>query len=172
MLEFLMNQWTFVSCDLRVSSHSGQRAEQKQEVGVVVSFQEEVGLSRGAGSDRGGEDGDTSARPSCIQTQKVLPLRKKPTPGTVSDTSIHMYLHTRCKLACTYNGSVNMCIFIMYTQRYLNHSYICLFTRSHTFDDAPKLLIQVLNTEPLTLLIRVLSIFMLTIKVFLEAFNF
>ncbi|KAA8591431.1 hypothetical protein FQN60_002374, partial [Etheostoma spectabile] len=48
--------------------------EQEPKVGVAVSLQEEVGLSRGAGSDRGGEDGVTSAHAPCIQSQKILPL--------------------------------------------------------------------------------------------------
>lgn len=56
----------FVSYAFRVSSNSGQGAEQEQEVGIVVSPQEEVGVSRGSGSDRGGEDSVTSARTSCF----------------------------------------------------------------------------------------------------------
>jgi len=78
--------FSFVSWNLSVSSHSGQRTEQEQEVGIVVSLQEKVGLSRGAGADRGGEDAVASARPSSIQTQKILPLRKNRRLCQVSHT--------------------------------------------------------------------------------------
>lgn len=61
--------------DHSISSHSGQGAEQEQEAGLVVSLQKEVGLSGGSGADRGGEDGVPTARPSCFQTQKILPVR-------------------------------------------------------------------------------------------------
>lgn len=70
--------WKSICCDdSRVSSDSGQRAEQEQEVGIVVPLQEEVGLGGGAGSDWGGEDGDASARPPRIQAQEVFPLRNQ-----------------------------------------------------------------------------------------------
>lgn len=49
------------------SGDSSERPKPKQEVGVAVSLQEEVGLSRGAGPDRGGADAAAPTRPSRIQ---------------------------------------------------------------------------------------------------------
>lgn len=100
-----------------LSSHSGQRAEQEQEAGVVVPLQEEVGLGGGAGSDRGGEDGDASARPSCVQTQKILPLRRNKTPLRYT----HVYSHTRnVNLQLhVYTKEVLTCVFIMRTHTHI-----------------------------------------------------
>lgn len=169
MLRVTLFTLTCVSCDLRVSGHSGQRAEQEQEAGIVVPLQEEVGLGRGAGSDRGGEDGFTSARPSRIQTQEVLPLTNNRHQGgfltfcyahTFTDTvylSIHIYTH-----------NVNLHVYTTSHQHtYL--SYLCLLM----FADVAKQLIRALNIIlnrrccAEAMLICVLSIFMLTIKVFL-----
>lgn len=58
------------------SGDSSERPKPKQEVGVAVSLQEEVGLSRGAGPHRGGAGGAASTRPPRIQAQEILPLRR------------------------------------------------------------------------------------------------
>ncbi len=96
-----MNEPLYV-CGLSISGDSGQRAEQEQEVGVAVSLQEEVGLSGGARSHRGGEDGVSSAHPSCFQTQKILPLRRNRQRGrfltlpAILQTHTHTHTHTHC----------------------------------------------------------------------------
>lgn len=102
----------FVVIHPSLSSHSGPRAEQEQEVGVVVPLQEEVGLGGGAGSDRGGEDGVASARPSCVQTQKILPLRRNKTPLCYT----RVYSHTQCKPTVHfYTKEVITCIYSAHT---------------------------------------------------------
>lgn len=142
-----------------------------------------MGLSRGAGSDRGGEDGVASARPSCIQTQKILPLRNNRHRGrfpTLLYSHIHLkftYIHT--------NNVQSKCYYVYIYLR--THPTLLPFrtmltnTITHTHLLMHRNIIQALNTDALTLtdvlqvmllLVCVLSIFMLTTKVFLEAFKF
>lgn len=82
------------SCGRRASGDSGQGAEQEQEAGDAVPVQEEVGVRRGAGPYRGGEDGTSSARSASFQTPKILPLRLLTDAMFVPTVCAHTTTHT------------------------------------------------------------------------------
>lgn len=81
-------------CGCRAPGGAGQGAEQEQEVGDAVPVQEEVGVRRGAGPHRGGEDGTSSARSASFQTPKILPLRLLLTDPMFVPMCSHNYTHT------------------------------------------------------------------------------
>lgn len=141
-----------MSYSSNVSSHSGQRTEQEQEAGVAVPLQEEVGLSGGASTNRGGEDRVASARPSRVQTQEILPLRecglqgRFPTPSQFVLKFIHIYAHVCTKLS--------ICVYLLSAD---THTGTCTPTHTHL--------------KALTFNIGSV-IFKLTVEVFPEAFRF